>query len=301
VARFVERCVCSVCGEIRHETVRSVGFTAPEVWDFLGRYYAGRIAPAELEGSRFEVRRCSACGFLWQAFHLDPEGMRRLYEEWISEEESLAKKTRADVSLFDGYAREISGIARRLGRRPCELSVLDFGMGWGAWCRMAQAYGYEVTGFELSRSRRDYARARGIRVVDSLEALERFDYVNCHHTLEHVPDPRETLERIAGALAPGGLLHLCVPDGRDAERRLREPGWHAAKDALHPLEHLSCFTAGTLERLAAGVGLAPAPEPSLPARSRARRLARRAAAALRPARAEPPGNTTGCFVRLGAA
>jgi 2-polyprenyl-3-methyl-5-hydroxy-6-metoxy-1,4-benzoquinol methylase len=298
VARFVERRVCPVCGDPRHTALRTAPFDAPEVWEFLAAYYAGRLTPDDLAGGVYQVRRCHACRFLWQAFHLDAEGMDALYERWIAPEESLAKKTQADVSLYDGYAREIAAIARRLGRKPCELSLLDFGMGWGAWCRMAQAYGYRVAGFELSQRRREHAQAWGVRVLDTLEIPERFDYINCHHALEHVPDPYATLVRLAAALAPGGLVRLSVPDGRGMEQRLGDPAWRAAKDALHPLEHLNCFTSDTLARLSARAGLAPAPEP-VPAAPGLRARMRRGLAALRP---KPAGlvGTTHCFARAGS-
>jgi SAM-dependent methyltransferase len=295
VTAFVERPCCPVCDDAHFDVLRSLPFCAPEVWDFLASYYGGRIERGELENALYEVRRCRSCAFLWQGYHLDAAGAQRLYEEWISAEESLAKKTRADVSLFDGYAREVSSIARRLGRKPAELRVLDFGMGWGVWCRMAQAYGYDVAGFDLSPRRQQHARAHGVRVIASLDEPARYDFVNCHHALEHVPDPRATLERLVRSLAPGGLLRLSVPDGRAMEQRLRDPGWRAAKDPLHPLEHLNCFTAGTLARLAERAGLALAPEPE-PQTQRLRALRRRLSAALRPARAGLVG-TTHCFAR----
>lgn len=294
MAGFVLRRVCPICQEGESSVLRSLPFTAPEVWEFLERYYAGRIARADVAGALYEIRRCGKCGFLWQAYHLDGDGMQRLYEEWISAEESLAKKTRGDASLFDGYAREASAISRRLGRKPCELRVLDFGMGWGAWCRMAQAYGYSVAGFELSQRRQQNARAWGIRVIDSLESLERYDFVNCHQTLEHVPDPLATLAYLVEALEPGGLLRVSVPDGVGMEQQLAAPGWRAGKDALHPLEHLNCFTGSTLARLAARVGLSVAPEPPP-----ARRLRTALFGARRPASSELVG-TTHCFARAGA-
>lgn len=39
----------------------------------------------------------------------------------------------------------------------------------------------------------------------------RFDLVTCWYVLEHVPDPAELLDRLAGWTAPGGLLVLAVP------------------------------------------------------------------------------------------
>jgi SAM-dependent methyltransferase len=293
VAHFILRDACPVCGEGAHRVLRSLPFAAPEVWEFLESYYAGRIPKQDVEGGLYEIRRCEACGFLWQAWHLDAQGMQRLYEEWISAEESLAKKTRAGVALFDAYAREASAIAHRLGRRPGEIRVLDFGMGWGAWCRMAQAYGYDVAGFELSQRRCDYARAQGIRVIDSLDALGRYGFINCHHALEHVPDPFDTIARLVRALEPGGILRVSVPDGRGIAELLRRPEWRAGKDALHPLEHLNAFTPDTLERLLQRAGLAAVaePAPDLPP------LRRRVLAALRPPRRAAAG-TTGYFARV---
>ncbi len=297
MGNFIERRACPVCGDLHHEILRNAAFSAPEVWEFIERYYAGRITQDDLASGRYQVRRCHACRFLWQAFHLDDEGMETLYERWISPEESLAKKTHADVSLYDGYAREISSIARKFGRKPHQLSLLDFGMGWGAWCRMAQAYGYRVAGYERSQQRQQHARAWGIRVIDSLASAERYDYIGCHHALEHVPNPLATLSQLVAALAPGGLVRLSVPDGRDMEERLREPGWRAAKDALHPLEHLNSFTSDTLTRLAARAGLQLAPEPA-PASPGLRALARRAVEGLLPKTTALAG-TSHCFARMG--
>jgi hypothetical protein len=48
-----------------------------------------------------------------------------------------------------------------------------------------------------------------------------------------------------------------VPDGRDVVRRLRRHGWSPGLDAIHPLEHINCFTRATLIQLAASVGLRP--------------------------------------------
>jgi SAM-dependent methyltransferase len=292
---FVERRSCPGCDVEAYAVLRRAAFTAPEVWDFLERYYAGRVKPADLAGAAFEVRRCEACGLLWQAWILDADGARRLYEEWICARESLAKKTDADIALYEGYAAEAALIARRIGRRPGEIRVLDFGMGWGAWCRMAMAHGYDVAGFEVSPQRCAYARQRGVRVIESLDALERYDYIHCNQTLEHVPDPAETLARLAAALAPRGVVRLSVPDGRGMEEALAAPGWRAAKDALHPLEHVNCFTPDALEALAERVGLVDAPEPAPPVTG-VRALRRRVRAVLLPKKRLSRG-TTRCFTR----
>ena len=84
---------------------------------------------------------------------------------------------------------------------------------------------------------------------------------------------------------------------RDGAARpaLREPGWRAAKDALHPLEHLNGFGPDTLARLAARGGLRPAPEPRARDRSRCAARARSRCAARAPQ--APRASTTQYFAR----
>ncbi|HEY5657397.1 MAG TPA: class I SAM-dependent methyltransferase, partial [Myxococcota bacterium] len=300
---FVERRTCEVCGALDAATLCSAPFTDPRVWDFLQQYYAGKIAPADVGDARYEVRRCNACGFLWQAYVLDARGMGRLYEDWIGAEHSLAKKTRADAALFERYAAEAAAISTLLGRPPHEIRVLDFGMGWGFWCRMAAAFGYDVEGFEASEARRAYARGMGVRVVDALGDRPRYDFVHCHHALEHIASPYDTLAALARVLTPGGVIGISVPDGRGVAERLRRPDWRAAKDALHPLEHVNCFEAHTLLSLCRRAGLEPVPAaaarraPPQP-RSRLARCVRTLRAVRRPR--EPFGSGTSRYFRKPA-
>jgi SAM-dependent methyltransferase len=300
---FVERRVCEVCGGSDTTTLRSAAFSDPRVWDFLERYYAGRIEREDLGDALFEVRRCDACGFLWQAFALDARGTGKLYEDWISAEHSLAKKTRADAALFERYAAEAAEISKLLGRRPHEIRVLDFGMGWGFWCRMAAAFGYDVEGFETSEARREYARDLGVRVAEELGERARYDFIHCHHALEHIPTPRDTLASLVRSLSPGGVISISVPDGRGMEERLRRADWCAGKDALHPLEHVNCFEARVLIGLCARAGLEAVPPEFVWKASPGRRgrLARRARALLATRRARASfGSGTSRYFRKPA-
>ncbi len=72
---------------------------------------------------------------------------------------------------------------------------------------------------------------------------------------EHLPKPRETLEELAQTLRPGRILRIAVPNGEGLDRDMRRTDWQASKDALHPLEHINCFTSRTLKTLASCAGL----------------------------------------------
>ena len=61
-------------------------------------------------------------------------------------------------------------------------------------------------------------------------AAASFDYVVCHHVLEHVAEPKRALHEIARVLKPGGGLSVAVPDGHavcdGVYRYLFEGGGH---------------------------------------------------------------------------
>jgi SAM-dependent methyltransferase len=61
-------------------------------------------------------------------------------------------------------------------------------------------------------------------------AAGSFDYVLCHHVLEHIVDPAPALREVARVLKPGGGLSVAVPNGRGVcdgvYRYLFEGGGH---------------------------------------------------------------------------
>jgi len=57
-------------------------------------------------------------------------------------------------------------------------------------------------------------------LFDEFETDERFDNVIMARVLEHIDDPVSLLARAAGWLAPGGVVHVIVPNARALNRRI---------------------------------------------------------------------------------
>lgn len=258
---FARRPACPVCASQERSTLLCRPFTHPSLRGFLESYYAGRVRPEDLADGSYEIARCRRCGLLWQVDVLGEEGMAALYGRWISRRESLAKKSEAGAELFLTYAREAAAACSLLERSPHRIRALDFGMGWGHWCRMARAFGVDAWGFEVDPERVAYARGLGVEAFGTWEDLPArgFDFINCEQVFEHLPEPRATLLRLCDLLRRRGVLRIAVPNARGAAAGLRSPGWQAAKDALHPLEHVNAFTNRTLRRFAASAGLELSP------------------------------------------
>ena len=146
----VSRNRCALCNSINAETIIIRDFTDDSVSGFLTTYYRDGIKNYRLPKEKYEILKCTLCGFIWQKNILDQDGMYELYSNIISTEESFNKKHKAEINLFNAYAKEVSLISVLLNKKPHEIKVLDYGMGWGYWALMAKAHGYHSYGFELS-------------------------------------------------------------------------------------------------------------------------------------------------------
>lgn len=100
-------------------------------------------------------------------------------------------------------------------------SVLDVGCGEGAVGRLLRAEGADrLTGIEVDHASAEVARglydhvAEGT-VEEMLPTLSGpFDAILCYDVLEHLVDPGAVLEGLHSLAAPGGHLHVSVPNAR---------------------------------------------------------------------------------------
>jgi 2-polyprenyl-3-methyl-5-hydroxy-6-metoxy-1,4-benzoquinol methylase len=146
------------------------------------------------------------------------------------------------------FERELS-----LFRKHClGGAVLDVGCSSGAFlCQLNRRFPrcYEVLGTDVSGAPLDYAESRGIPVArgDFLEeafAGTQFDAVTFWAVLEHLPEPKQFLEKASSILKPGGLCLVLVPNMRSLAARLLGARYRY----VYP-QHLNYFTAKTLQRL----------------------------------------------------
>jgi 2-polyprenyl-3-methyl-5-hydroxy-6-metoxy-1,4-benzoquinol methylase len=259
---FLQRDVCPLCAATEFRLLCEIPFRDQQLAGFIEEFYRGRLRPGLLTEASYRIVSCRQCEFIFQDSILDGDGMQLLYRDWIDQELSLQKKQAKKEKLLRQYAGQVQSLARLIPKPPEQVRLLDFGMGWGYWSRVAQAQGFDVYGFELSTRRVEYAREMGIRVIESLAAAEvEFDYVHASQVFEHLPDPLQSLREICSYLKPRGIIYIRVPDGRRIARELTKTGWSSELGAIHPLEHINCFTRKTLIGLAAQAGLKPIDPP----------------------------------------
>ena len=151
-----------------------------------------------------------------------------------------------------------------LGKLPAPQpgdKLLDCGAATGFLLEVARDLGYQPYGLELSEfGAQAIATKFGADRVFCGELADArfadagagdFAVITMCDYIEHVRDPRRTLELARKLLRPGGVLAITTPDAGSPSRRVLGTGWTHYK-----VEHLFYFNQQNLRRLLTDVGFA---------------------------------------------
>jgi len=125
-----------------------------------------------------------------------------------------------------------------------ETDVLEYGVGIGL--NLAELECKQKVGFDVADFLEERLRVRGIQFLSELGG-HTFDAIICHHVLEHVAEPWETLCELKRLLRPRGLLLLFVPYEHEKNK-------YKKFDPEERNRHLYSWTPQTLGMLASCAG-----------------------------------------------
>jgi len=182
----------------------------------------------------FLYYQCSKCGCL-QIAEI-PANMSKYYPDGYYSYEQIQKLNRAVLNrvvkylarLRDRYALFKRGIAGKIlfalfPSTPFDfltiihptpqLAILEVGCGSGNLLYALYEVGFmNVLGVDpFIENDIDYENGLRIRKLNIHEAKVKWDIIMFHHSFEHVPDPRETLQRAFQLLNPGGHCIILIP------------------------------------------------------------------------------------------
>lgn len=234
--------ICEICASVNFKSI------ATEI-----REGSGRIA------------KCLQCGLVIQDTSLSEAELKDYYNEDYQQTNSLrqgAKQTPREH--YEDRKQTIRGILKKI--RPFlrhDMKVLEVGCGTGEVLEAIKENVAEVSGIELNE---DFVTFMNCEL--GIEALaedgnkfaasgRKFDLIFSIATLDHLPNPLETLISMRELLAPGGKMYIEVPNIDEAmnkylpeENRLRFNTffWHKA--------HLFYFSKDSLTAILRKAGLA---------------------------------------------
>ncbi len=206
----------------------------------------------------FNLVRCEHCDLVITTPRPVPEGMHLYYADWYNFKNPEQVRHEAKHSLPNRYIQWARlKVLERTGPLARGCRLLDVGAGFGVQLDYyIEKRGVKGTAldFDPATSDRSFVKDKAeVRTGDLLSAgfeTGSFDVVTLYETLEHVYQPKATLDEALRILKPGGRLVVEVPNFGAALRRLFRRYWMSIMTPVH-LHH---FTRGSLRRVVDAAG-----------------------------------------------
>ena len=256
-AQLYPRKTCPLCGKVAVLLLRRK-YNEEELLEYLTKRLSGRVSPNIFKDVQYEIMHCALCDFYFQTYIPNDALAQFIYTD---SEQSLCdgiyKKENRSLSTMIQYARGLEFIGQLINKTPHDIKVLEFGSGWGHWLAFARDYGFDAHGLEISLERIAHAKTTyGLHVVNTTSQLDckSFDFIFADQVFEHLNEPVANLKTLTSLLTDKGILYISVPNGKDLSKKLLN---NQILKAIHPIEHINCFTNASLKKLASLAGLQP--------------------------------------------
>lgn len=215
--------------------------------------HADDVAPSLYTRRGFELARCRACGVAFVTEQPDPADLAERYSFAVGFHVGFRDDEREIANRFAIARRQYEMLSRHCATGRC----LDVGASAGFFVKTAADRGWDAHGVELSEDTSRLARERyGVDVLNArLEDVsfppESFDAITLWDVIEHLPDPLDTVRRIASLLRPHGVLGILTPnlDGLFARGSYRIGRRLGHWPAVDPPGHLFQFSLAGLKSL----------------------------------------------------
>lgn len=220
---------------------------------------------AQIREGESRICKCRDCDLVIQDLSMSEHELSDYYNDAYQKTNSLTTgREQTARERFADRLQTIDPVYRRvIPYLRGDMSVLEVGCGAGELLYRIRPHVREVAGIELNRGFVDFinkdlgmtAWAQDVNKIDFKG--RKFDFIISVATLDHLPNPLETLLTMKGLLSDNGEMFIIVPN-RDEALNFFIPGdnqvkfntffWHKA--------HMFYFTSATIEKLLNKAGFA---------------------------------------------
>jgi SAM-dependent methyltransferase len=257
--------VCPLCDSARSNTVIQLG--AHDILKGNWSYQPSRFAEIGIDPkTMFSIEWCSDCGFSYAGVLPSHDFLTFVYDQLIDIEAARHESFSAhNIAIRMEYMAVLIRLVGNSGK------VLDFGCGFGPSLSLIQNIdGLETFGFETSAARALELGKWHPRIasdIDTLCVYGPFNAIILDNVLEHVPDPRQTINLISSICADGAFLYVSVPDASPEYLKSQITLNKSLKTLgmdINPWEHLNYFDSAHLDDLMHSVGFVALKQAVLP-------------------------------------
>jgi SAM-dependent methyltransferase len=178
---------------------------------------------------RYQYVQCQDCCLVYQNPRpvYNQDFFETAYEVYSSsnsfQKPESAALTEQGKIVYKEYSFNISEIESFVGKTG---RLLEIGCNTGFFCKVALDRGWHPIGVEISKTMAEIAhQSYGIetRAGDwvKMDFNQSFDAIYCSHVIEHIPNPREWMQRFREVLAPGGIICISVPNMQSFDRKFK--------------------------------------------------------------------------------
>ncbi|HBN45299.1 MAG: methyltransferase [Candidatus Marinimicrobia bacterium] len=197
-----------------------------------------------VSGESFDIVECSDCGLRLTSPFPNKDNIGSYYEseEYISHAEETKGLFDFIYNMVRAYMLGRKGKIIERSSRKRSGTILDIGCGAGHFLDKMKIDGWRVKGVDVSSKAREIVKQQfDIEVIspdDWLNSDEKYDVVTCWHSLEHVHDPLEYLQKFKQQLNENGILVVALPNYDSPDAHKYGADW-AAYDTPRHLYHFT--------------------------------------------------------------
>lgn len=199
---------------------------------------------------RADIVQCFSCGIVYLRTRPTSETMYEIYQSYANDTSHMRPPDTVSEAKKSGLRREyfvneIIGFVK-----DKKDTWLDVGCGWGALLDYGRELGFLPKGIELTRNCLDFATMQlDIPVSNAQFTNSKINENSCSvismvHVLEHLPNPKETLQKVYKTLKPGGMFCGIVPNIESLCSGKLKDDWVW----LDPTHHYVHYSPGTLKK-----------------------------------------------------
>ena len=230
---------CPFCKNANFKIIYSLSYKNDRLTSFIKKYYKKKIPLKKINNFNYNLLECKKCTGIFQEQVPNKSFNFSLYENYISYKESLKKKQNFYIKNYKKYFNDATLIQRLFNKKPKNISILDYGSGWGFWSRFINACNFKVKCFEISNRRINYLKKNKISVLKNLIKIkEKFDFIYADQVFEHLLDPKKIIKILDKLLKKKGYMLLGFPSSFLFKYKLNK-NYFPSKDCAHPLEHIN--------------------------------------------------------------
>ena len=216
---------CPACGSMEFEKVLTAS-------DYL------------VSSESFDIMECNDCSLRFTSPIPDRSQIGDYYEsdKYISH----AKRV---TSIFDFVYKIVRKFTlrtkRKIVRRIAQKksgTLLDIGCGTGNFLGIMKQSGWNIKGVEVNKETRKLAELNTDSVIldptEFLKSEQKYDVITLWHSLEHLHELEQYLNKISLSLNANGVVIIALPNYRSFDAEYYQHDW-AAYDIPRHLYHFS--------------------------------------------------------------